>query len=604
MLPHAPHGAATLPTQAMQALPTWNLADLYEGTTSPQIEADLAAADSQARAFCESHAGKLAALSGRDLSAAMETFQAIDETLGRVMSYAQLLFSADSTDAAAGQFYQSMMERCTAISAHILFFRLELNRIEDGVLEAKLADPAFARWRPFLRDLRVWRKHQLSDELERFVHEREVTGRSAWSRLFDETVAGMRVPFEGEQLTVNAVLNKLSDPDRNIREVAAQAIGHAFIERAKLFSLITNTLAKDKEIIDGWRQLPHPGSDRNISNVVEDEVVNALVTAVVGDFPRLSHRYYKLKAKWLGLEKLQHWDRNAPLPGDDDRQIAWTEAEATVLGAYNQFDPALGAIGKRFFDNNWIDAALRDGKSGGAFAHPTVPSVHPYILMNFNGRTRDVMTLAHELGHGVHQVLAGEQGYLMSGTPLTLAETASVFGEMLTFRALLDAETDPARRRLMLAGKVEDMLNTVVRQIAFYRFETLLHDERRKGELLPERIGEIWMQVQTESLGPAFEFTPEYSVFWAYVPHFVHSPFYVYAYAFGDCLVNALYSVFQAGHPGFQAKYLQMLRAGGTKVHRDLLAPFGLDASDPAFWRRGLDVISGFIDELEATPHG
>jgi len=324
----------------------------------------------------------------------------------------------------------------------------------------------------------------------------------------------------------------------------------------------------------------------------------------VGDFPRLSHRYYALKAKWLGLEKLQHWDRNAPLPGDDDRTIGWPEARQTVLDAYGRFDAGLGAIGRRFFDNDWIDAALRDGKSGGAFAHPTVPSVHPYILMNFHGRTRDVMTLAHELGHGVHQVLAGEQGYLMSGTPLTLAETASVFGEMLTFRALLDAETDPSRRRLMLAGKVEDMLNTVVRQIAFYRFETLLHDERRKGELLPERIGEIWMQVQTESLGPAFEFTPDYSVFWAYVPHFVHSPFYVYAYAFGDCLVNALYSVFQSGHPDFQRKYTEMLRAGGTKVHRDLLAPFGLDASDPAFWRRGLDVIAGFIDELEAMPHG
>ncbi len=601
MTHHAPEGSvAVSPAPPAQDLPSWNLADLYEAPDSPQVKADLDEAERRALAFSDGFAGRLAGLDGRALAGAMEAFQAVDETLGRVMSYAQLLFSADSTNAAAGQFYQSMMERCTAISAHVLFFRLELNRIEDGVLEGKLADPAFARWRPYLRDLRVWRKHQLSDELERFVHDREVTGRSAWSRLFDETVAGMRVPFCGEQLTVNAVLNKLSDPDRAIRETAAAAIGHAFEERGKLFSLITNTLAKDKEIVDTWRQLPRPGSDRNLSNVVEDEVVDALVTAVVGDFPRLSHRYYKLKAKWLGLERLQHWDRNAPLPGDDDRRIAWDEAEATVLGAYGRFDPALSAVGKRFFDNNWIDAALRDGKSGGAFAHPTVPSVHPYILMNFHGRTRDVMTLAHELGHGVHQVLAGEQGYLMSGTPLTLAETASVFGEMLTFRALLDAETDPARRRLMLAGKVEDMLNTVVRQIAFYRFETLLHDERRSGELLPERIGEIWLQVQTESLGPAFEFTPEYSVFWAYVPHFVHSPFYVYAYAFGDCLVNALYDVFQSGHPGFQAKYREMLRAGGTKVHRDLLAPFGLDASDPAFWRRGLDVISGFIDELEA----
>ena len=604
MITHVPEGSVGLRSQDDQdRLPSWNLADLYTAPDSPHIEADLNRAATDAKAFQESYAGRLAELPGQGVATAMERFQAIDEVLGKVMSYAQLLFSADSTDAVAGQFYQSMMERCTAISAHLLFFRLELNRIDDALLEAKFADPAFARWRPYLRDLRVWRQHQLSDELERFVHEREVTGRAAWSRLFDETVAGMRVPFEGETLTVNAALNKLSDPDREVRKLAAGAIGAAFEERTKLFSLITNTLAKDKEIIDTWRQLPRPGSDRNLSNVVEDEVVDALVSAVVADYPRLSHRYYRMKAKWLGLPKLQHWDRNAPLPGDDDRQVAWPDAEATVLGAYKRFDPELGGIGQRFFDQRWIDAAPRDGKSGGAFAHPTVPSAHPYILMNFHGRTRDVMTLAHELGHGVHQVLAAEQGYLMAGTPLTLAETASVFGEMLTFQAMLDAETDPARRRLMLAGKVEDMLNTVVRQIAFYRFETLVHDERRKGEILPERLGEIWLQVQTESLGPAFEFTPEYKVFWSYVPHFIHSPFYVYAYAFGDCLVNALYAVFQSGHPGFQDKYRAMLRAGGTKVHRDLLAPFGLDASDPAFWRRGLDIIAGFINQLEAADH-
>jgi oligoendopeptidase F len=307
-----------------------------------------------------------------------------------------------------------------------------------------------------------------------------------------------------------------------------------------------------------------------------------------------------MKAKWLGLPKLMHWDRNAPLPDDDDGLITWHEARERVLTAYGAFSPDLADVGQRFFDRPWIDATLKPGKAGGAFAHPTVPSAHPYLLLNYHGRTRDVMTLAHELGHGVHQVLAGQQGYLMSGTPLTLAETASVFGEMLTFRALLDA-ADPKRRRIMLAAKVEDMLNTVVRQVAFYYFERLLHDERRTGELVPDRIGELWMQVQTESLGPAFEFTPEYNVFWAYVPHFIHSPFYVYAYAFGDCLVNALYSVFQSGHPGFQAKYLDMLRAGGTKRHKELLAPFGLDASDPAFWKKGLDVIAGFIDELEQT---
>jgi oligoendopeptidase F len=518
------------------------------------------------------------------------------------MSYAQLLFSSDSTNPVYGQFYQTMSERVTEISSHLIFFTLEINRVDDATFERELqADAGFARYRPWLRDLRVFRPHQLADEVEELLHDKDVTGQSAWSRLFDETVAGMRITVGNEALTVNAALEKLSAPDRSIRQAAGAAIGAAFNERIRLFSLITNTKAKDKEIIDRWRKYPRPGSYRNRSNMVEDEVVDALVTAVVDAYPRLSHRYYLMKAKWLGLPKLAHYDRNAPLPGDDDRTISWTEAREQVLGAYGAFSPDLANIGRQFFDKPWIDVPPREGKAGGAFSHPTVPSAHPYLLLNYHGRTRDVMTLAHELGHGVHQVLAGGQGYLMASTPLTLAETASVFGEMLTFRALLDA-AGPEQRRAMLTSKVEDMLNTVVRQIAFYRFEMKVHDERRTGEILPDRVGEIWRGVQTESLGPAFDFSPEYDVFWAYVPHFVHSPFYVYAYAFGDCLVNALYSVFQSGHPGFQAKYLDMLRAGGTRRHKELLAPFGLDASDPAFWTKGLDVISGFIDELEAMP--
>ncbi len=581
-------------------LPAWDLSDLYPGPDSPALQADFAKAEQAARAFSAAHQGKLANMSGGVLAAVIAEYEHIEEVLGRLMSYAQLLFSGDSTNADIGRFYQTVSERVTSISSHMLFFALELNRLDEAALEQKLADPALARWRPWLRDLRVFRPHQLSDELEKLLHEKEVTGRSAWSRLFDETVAGMRIPLDGEQLTVSATLNQLSDRDRSKREAAGRAIGEAFGDNIRLFSLVTNTLAKDKEIIDTWRHYPRPGSYRNRSNMVEDEVVDALVTAVRADYPRLAHRYYLMKAKWLGLPKLMHWDRNAPLPDDDDGLITWNEARERVLTAYGAFSPDLADVGQRFFDRPWIDATLKPGKAGGAFAHPTVPSAHPYLLLNYHGRTRDVMTLAHELGHGVHQVLAGQQGYLMSGTPLTLAETASVFGEMLTFRALLDA-ADPKRRRIMLAAKVEDMLNTVVRQVAFYYFERLLHDERRTGELVPDRIGELWMQVQTESLGPAFEFTPEYNVFWAYVPHFIHSPFYVYAYAFGDCLVNALYSVFQSGHPGFQAKYLDMLRAGGTKRHKELLAPFGLDASDPAFWKKGLDVIAGFIDELEQT---
>ncbi len=583
-------------------LPVWDLGDLYAAPDDARIEADLGQADAASVAFEAAYRGKLAGLSGAELAGAMAEYARIEEMLGRVMSYAQLLFSADSTDPAHGKFYQNMSERVTVISTHLLFFTLELNLIGEVELGEKLQDPALARYAPWFRDLRVFLPHQLSDELEKLLHEKDVTGHAAWSRLFDETTAAMRVRVKEEELTLSAALNKLSDPDRGVREAAGKAVGEAMGKHEKLFSLITNTLAKDKEIVDQWRHYPTPSSARNRGNMVEDEVVEALTQAVEASYARLAHRYYGMKAKWLGLEKLEYWDRNAPLPGDDDREIAWPEAKARVLEAYGKFNPELKEILTPFFEKNWIDAALRPGKAGGAFAHPTVPSAHPYVLMNYHGRTRDVMTLAHELGHGAHQVLAAGQGYLMSGTPLTLAETASVFGEMLTFRSLLDAETDPQRRRIMLAQKVEDMLNTVVRQIAFYQFELKVHEERRSGELLPERIGEIWLEVQKASLGPVFNFAEEYRLFWAYVPHFIHSPFYVYAYAFGDCLVNALYAVYQEADDkaAFARNYMEMLKAGGTLRHKELLAPFGLDASRPDFWAKGLDVISGFIDELAA----
>ncbi len=584
-------------------LPAWDLSDLYASPEDPALGADLDRAEAEAKAFAERFAGRLGALAGDALAEAIAAYERIEEVLGRTMSYGQLIFAGDAQDPANGRFYQTLQERVTAISSHLLFFTLELNRLEEEALERKYAaSTALRRWQPWLRDLRVFRPHQLSDELEKLLHEKEVTGRAAWNRLFDETVAAMTVPVAGEELTVSAALNRLSDRDRAVREAAARGVSEAFGSRVRLFALITNTLAKDKEIIDSWRRYPRPTSARNRANMVEDAVVDALVTAVRESYPRLSHRYYAMKARWLGLPKLQHWDRNAPLPEEDDRPIAWPEAVTRVLDSYRAFSPELADLGRRFFDRPWVDAALRPGKASGAFAHPTVPSAHPYLLLNYHGKSRDVMTLAHELGHGVHQILAGQQGYLLSSTPLTLAETASVFGEMLTFRALLDAEADPRRRRAMLAGKVEDMLNTVVRQIAFYRFETLLHEERRKGELSHERIAEIWLSVQTESLGPAFDFTPDYGVYWAYIPHFVHSPFYVYAYAFGDCLVNALYGVYRSGQvPEFERRYMDLLRAGGTLRHKELLAPFGLDASDPGFWTRGLDVIAGFIDEIEAT---
>jgi oligoendopeptidase F len=580
-------------------LPTWNLSDLYSSPAGPDLEADLTRADKDADVFAEAYEGKVAALDGKTLGEAVARFDALSDLMGRIGSYAQLYYAQDQADPRRGQFAQNVSEKLNDVGTKLLFFRLELNKIEDADLAAKLKDAGLARYEPWLRDVRLFRPHQLSDELEKFQHDQSVVGSSAWSRLFDETIARLRYPFRNEMLSEPQILDKLSNKDAEVRKDAAKSFGKVQGDNIAVFSLVMNTLIKDKEIDDRWRKYKRPQSFRNLANVVEDEVVDALATSVKAAYPRLAHRYYKLKAKWFGVDAMPYWDRNAPLPEHDDRTIPWTEAEKIVLDAYGAFSPELASVGAKFFGTGWIDAPARPGKSPGAFAHPTVPSAHPYLLLNYQGKVRDVMTLAHELGHGVHQVLSARQGALMADTPLTLAETASVFGEMLTFQSLLKSAPDKSTRKAMLAGKVEDMLNTVVRQIAFYDFESRLHEERRKGELTPDAIGEIWLAVQKESLGPAFTFDDEYRHYWSYVGHFIHSPFYVYAYAFGDCLVNSLYAAYQSGLPDFQSKYLDMLKAGGVKRHKELLAPFGLDASDPAFWDKGLGVIAGFVDELE-----
>jgi len=590
------------PSTALGTLPEWNLDDLYPGQNSPELAADLSRAETDSKAFAKSYEGRLAALDGATLAGAIVEYEKIDEILGRVMSYAGLVHAGNVSDPEVGRFYQTMQERANDIGTHLLFFTLELNRIDDAALDAKLAESeALAHFQPWLREVRAMRPHQLSDEIEKLLYEKSVAGRSAWVRLFDETMAGLRFPYRKRILTSTEIFDLLSDHDGKVRKDAAKSIGTVLEDNIRLFSLITNTLAKDKEIVDRWRNFPRPVSSRNLANSVEDEVVDALSEAVRDSYPRLSHRYYALKARWYGVKQLDYWDRNAPPPDEDKRIVPWDEARDTVLKAYGEFSPDLAAVGKQFFDNAWIDAPVRSGKASGAFAHPTVPSAHPYLLLNYQGKVRDVMTLAHELGHGVHQVLAGPQGQLMADTPLTLAETASVFGEMLTFRSMLKATTDKKSRRAMLASKIEDMINTVVRQVAFYEFERRVHDERRNGEIPPEGLAEIWMAVQGESLGPAIRFEKEYGNYWAYIPHFIHSPFYVYAYAFGDCLVNSLYSRYQDAEEGFVDKYLEMLRAGGTLRHRELLAPFGLDASDPKFWSLGLSMVEGLIDELEAT---
>jgi oligoendopeptidase F len=585
------------------SLPEWNLADLYSGIDDPKVKRDLARADEYCKAFEEEFKGKLAALAdgpdaGKKLAQAVVRYEQLDDLLGRLGSYAGLVHAGDTLDPARAKFFGDVQERITAASTHLLFFQLDLNRLDDATLEAAIADPALGHYRPWLEDIRKDKPYQLEERIEQLFHEKSVTAYSAWNRLFDETIAQLRFRVGKKLLAIEPTLSLLQDRSEKTRKAAATALGKTFKQNIRLFTLITNTLAKDKEISDRWRSFPDVAASRHLANRVEPEVVEALVSAVCAGYPRLSHRYYALKARWLGKKRLAHWDRNAPLPQVKTRKIPWTDAQDTVLAAYGAFSPDMAAIAERFFRNSWIDAPVRPGKAPGAFAHPTVPSVHPYVLLNYQGKPRDVMTLAHELGHGVHQVLAAPNGPLMAPTPVTLAETASVFGEMLTFRKLL-AGAERRERKAMLAGKVEDMINTVVRQIAFYTFERKVHTERRSGELTAERINAIWIEVQEESLGPAIALKEGYETFWAYIPHFVHSPFYVYAYAFGDCLVNSLYAVYERAAEGFAERYLQMLAAGGTKHHSELLRPFGLDAGDPAFWQGGLGIIERMIGELE-----
>ena len=586
-------------------LPEWNLGDLYAGIDAPEIARDLAKMDSECVAFETDYKGKLADKTageggGTWLAEAVKRYEAIDDLAGRLGSYAGLVHAGDSVDAAISKFYGDVSERLTAASTHLLFFALELNRIDDAVIGRAMQTPALGHYRPWIEDLRKEKPYQLEDRIEQLFHEKSQTGYSAFNRLFDQTISALRFKVSGKELAIEPALNLLQDRDGKKRKAAADALAKTFKANERTFALITNTLAKDKDISDSWRGFADVADSRHLNNRVEREVVDALVASVRAAYPKLSHRYYGLKAGWFKKKKLAHWDRNAPLPFAATTTIAWPDAQHMVLTAYRGFSPQMADIAERFFTDRWIDAPVRPGKAPGAFSHPTTPSAHPYVLMNYQGKPRDVMTLAHELGHGVHQVLAAKNGALMAPTPLTLAETASVFGEMLTFRKLLSQTKNTKQRQALLAGKVEDMINTVVRQIAFYSFERAVHTERKNGELTAERLGQLWLSVQGESLGPAIEIKPGYETFWMYIPHFIHSPFYVYAYAFGDCLVNSLYAVYEKAADGFAERYLAMLAAGGTKHYSELLKPFGLDAKDPKFWDGGLSVISGMIDELAA----
>ena len=580
-------------------LPDWNLNDLYTSTDAQELESDLNWLEKECDKFAKDYEGKLKLLSANEMLNCVVRNEKISSISGRIISYAGLRYYQKTTDADRAKFLSDMQEKITVFTTKLVFFSLEINSLEDELLEKLfLENVELARYKPIFEKIRALKPYQLSDEIEKFLHDLGIVG-DAWEKLFDETIAGLKFKIDNETLNIEATLNLLTDKKRENREKAIHELARVFKENIKVFTRVHNTQAKEKEIIDRWRGMPTAQMGRHLANQVEPEVVEALRNSVVKAYPTISHRYYELKRKWLGLEVMQVWDRNAPLPMESDTLITWDQAQKIVTGAYTSFDNRMSDLITPFFDKGWIDAGVKPGKAPGAFAHPTVTNVHPYIMLNYLGKPRDVMTLAHELGHGVHQVLASSQGQMLSSTPLTLAETASVFGEMLTFQRMLDRASDKTERKILLANKVEDMINTVVRQIAFYDFECKLHDARKNGELTPSDINSLWMSVQSESLGPAFEFVDGYETFWSYIPHFVHSPFYVYAYAFGDGLVNALYATYKENPKGFEDKYFNMLSAGGSKHHKELLKPFSLDASDPEFWSKGLSMISEMIDELE-----
>jgi oligoendopeptidase F len=586
------------------ALPEWRLDDLYSGREDPRIEADLAHAAAEN--------SKLAAMEGRFVAAraapkrlgelldeGIGLYEAATNGLWAVGAFAGLSSSVARNDAAWAKFEADLRTRSSQIAAESLFFTLEINQLEDAEIEAALAAHApAARWRPWLRRVRLSRPHELTPDLERMLIDRG-PGVANWSRLFDETLARLTAKVGRESLTLPEALNRLSDPDAARRKQAAQALAKALGERSPVLALSLNTLAFEKQVEDRWRKYPDPAASRHIANEVHADAVAALEAAVVEAYAPVSHRYYRLKAKAMGLPFLNHWDRNAPLETTAPRTYGWDDARAMVLESFSALAPKFADTAQTFFTQPWIDARPRAGKQSGAYSHPVTAERHPYVFLNYMGERRDVLTLAHELGHAVHQTLCAPLGTLLADTPLTLAETASIFGEGLVFEKLL-AGASKAERRGLLAGKIEDGLNTVVRQIAFHRFETRFHDARATGELAVDDIGGLWLEVMGESLGPAVKLNKGYEHYWGYVSHFVHAPFYVYAYAFGDLLVRGLMEKRREDPKAFAPLYEDLLAAGGTRTYVEALAPFGLNPREKAFWAAGMKQLERLVDEFDA----
>lgn len=581
---------------------TWDLSDLYAGPDDPRIERDLADALAAAQRFAERYRGRVAALNAAELAGALDELEALEEPAHRAGAYAQLLFAADTATPRHGALLQRVQERASEIRNALVFFELEWVALDDAEAEKRLADPALARRRHLLSTMRRYRPHLLSEPEEKILEELANTGARAWSRLFDETLAALRFRFEGPDGPVEKseeeLLALLYDPDRETRRRAADALTEGLRANARLLTFVFNTLVQDKASRDRLRRYPDPAAERHLANEIEPETVAALMQACEARHD-LVHRYYRLKRRLLGLDRLEDYDRYAPVSAVEGRR-SWDEARAVVLAAYRDFAPEMAEIAERFFARRWIDAELRAGKRGGAFSASTVPSAHPYVLLNYTGNLRDVMTLAHELGHGVHQYLARDRGLFEQDTPLTTAETASVFGEMLVFRRLLREERDPAVRLALLCGKLEDAFATVFRQVVMTRFEEKLHAARRsEGELPVERVNALWMEANRPMFGDAVHLRDAYAWWWLYIPHFVHSPFYCYAYAFGELLVLALVRRYDEEGPAFAPRYLEMLAAGGSESPREVVARTGLDIADPGFWARGLSLLEELLVQAE-----
>ena len=574
----------------------WDLSDLYP--SSDALDQDLLHADREADAFAGRYRDRVANLSAEDLARALGSLEALQDRMGRSYAYAYLHWSTNTNDPARGALLQKVQESYTQTSKKLIFFDLEWAHLDDERARAYLEAEELRHFRHYLELQRLQKDYLLSEPEEKILSEKSLTGRGAWNRFFDETLGAARFYIDGEAKTEQETLSKLHESNRDLRRSAALALTEGLQKHERELTFVFNTILADKNSDDRLRGYPHWLSSRNLANEVSDETVDALIEAVTSRYDLVA-RYYRLKQKLLSLDELMDYDRYAPI-GAADIRYTWNEARDVVIESYSGFHPEMGTISEYFFDLNWIDAAVAAGKRGGAFSHGTVPSAHPYILMNFTGKIRDVQTLAHELGHGVHQHLSRKQGVFQASTPLTTAEMASVFGEMLVFQRLLKNEEDAANKLAMVVGKIDDTIATVFRQVAMNRFEDRIHTARRtEGELTAGRFAELWLATQDEMFRGSVTLGEHYRHWWSYIPHFLHSPGYVYAYAFGELLVLALYAKYRQSPMDFPSKYITLLEAGGSDWPHELLSALDIDLTDPGFWRLGMKAIEDLIIEAE-----